>query len=297
MSIIFKQININTILSSLEKKNLAKKIGIDVGQTLTKIAFLEKESLILSIGATKNNFHQIKKLFETFRLNPNQINFTGGKAYELFKKYEKSYQSKLIDEFEANTKGLDIIFRYKINESLPPSLIVTIGTGTSFVLKNETIKHIGGTALGGGFFMGIIKILFNIDDYQQAIKLSKKGNRYNVDLRVKDIYNAQDDRVDFWFREFTASSLGKIDQDINLSSLKKEDVLNSLICMIGENIGSLASIYAKNYKCENLVYCGGFLINNKRLVTILKLICKMNGQRLIVVENSEFNGAIGALLS
>ncbi|MFX1235765.1 MAG: hypothetical protein ACFFBY_14630 [Promethearchaeota archaeon] len=296
MSIIFKQININTILSPLDKNNLAKKIGIDVGQSLTKIAFLEKESLILSIGATKNNFHQIMKLIETFKLNLNQINFTGGKAFDLFKKYENSYHCNLIDEFEANVKGLDITFRYKRNKPLPPSLIITIGTGTSFVLKNKTIKHIGGTALGGGFFMGIIKILFNIDDYQKAITLSKKGNRYNLDLRVKDIYNAQDDRVDIWFREFTASSLGKIDQDTNLSSLKREDVLNSLVCLIGENIGSLASIYAKNYNIGTLIYCGGFLINNNPLATILKMICKINRQRLLIVENSEFNGAIGALL-
>ncbi|MFX1497535.1 MAG: hypothetical protein ACFFBH_08415 [Promethearchaeota archaeon] len=296
MNIIFKQIKINTILSPSEKQDLSEKVGIDIGQSLTKIAFLEEETLVLSISDTRDDLGHILEFIETLRANNKYFNFTGGKAFKLFKKYENSYQCKLVDEFEANIKGLDFIFQSNKKKSLPSSLIITIGTGTSFILKNDTVKHIGGTALGGGFFMAIIRLLFNINNYQQAIDLAKKGNRYNVDLRVKDIYDAQDKRVDILFREFTASSLGKITKDINLNLLKKDDILNSLICLIGENIGSLASIYAKINKIGTLVFCGGFLINNTVLVKILKMICKINGLRLLIIENSEFNGAIGALL-
>jgi len=294
--IIFKRITLNTTISPSEQFSLSRKVGIDVGQSLTKFAFLEKNILVLLIGTTKNNFSQISETIETLKSSHEQFNFTGGRAFKIFKKYESFCHCKLINEFEANAKGIEFIFQNNRNKSLPPSLIVTIGTGTSLVLKNDEISHIGGSALGGGFFMGIAKLLFNIDDYQQAIKIAEKGNRYNVDLKVRDIYDSQDNRVDPLFMEFTASSLGKIDIDVDLNSIRNEDILNSLICLIGENIGSLASIHAKNNNIRTIVYCGGFLIDNKLLVTILKMICRINKQKPINLENSEFSGAIGALL-
>ncbi|MFX0032506.1 MAG: hypothetical protein ACFE8E_11735 [Candidatus Hodarchaeota archaeon] len=293
---IFKLSTLNITISLAEEFSLSRKVGIDIGQSLTKFAFLEKDTLVLLIGKTKNNFSQIFETIETLKSKFDQFNFTGGKAFKVFKKYENIYHCRLINEFEANVKGIEFIYQNDRSKSLPPSLIITIGTGTSMVLKNDEISHIGGSALGGGFFMGIAKVLYNIEDYQQAINIAKKGNRYNVDLKVKDIYDSQDSRVDPLFMEFTASSLGKIDIDVNLNSIRKEDILNSLLCLIGENIGSLASIQAKSNNLRTIVCCGGFLINNNLLITILKMICRINRQKLISLENSEFSGAIGALI-
>ena len=170
MVIIFKQITLNIIISPAEQFSLSRKVGIDIGQSLTKFAFLEKNALVLLIGKTKNNFSQISETVESLKSNYDQFNFTGGRAFKIFKKYENICHCKLINEFEANVKGIEFIFQNNRSKSLPPSLIVTIGTGTSIVLKNDEISHIGGSALGGGFFMGIAKLLFNIEEYQQEKK-------------------------------------------------------------------------------------------------------------------------------
>ncbi|MFW9946137.1 MAG: hypothetical protein ACFFDX_04840 [Candidatus Odinarchaeota archaeon] len=295
MVIIFNQNTAKVQISSFEKKYLSNKVGIDIGQTLTKIAYIDMDKMLLSIFPTKHSFDKITEVIELKKSDFEQINFTGGKAYNLFKSYKEQYQCKLIDEFEANIKGIEFLFQSNKKQPLPNFLMVMIGTGTSIVLKKEEFSHIGGTALGGGFFMGLSKLLFNIEDYQKAIEIAKKGNRYNVDLKVSDIYHPEDQRIDLLFREFTAASLGKIDLDFNMNNLKDQDFLNSTICMIGENIGTLANLMAENNDISNIIFCGGFLKDNRIARKILSLISKVHQKKATFLSNSEFCGAIGAL--
>ena len=283
-------------LSPSEQEKLTNKLGIDIGQSLTKIAYFRRGELLLSFFPTKEVFEQVSNLLKVREVNIKHINLTGGKAYEIFKRYNKKFHCQLIDEFKANYTGIEFIYQNYNNNPLPPSLIVTIGTGTSMILKKENVTHIGGTALGGGFFMGIAKLFFDIDNYQIAIGHAKKGNRYNVDLKVSDIYNSEDTRIDDIFREFTASSLGKIDSQTDRISIRSEDVLHSIISLIGENIGSIASTTAKIHDVKFIIYCGGFTIQNSMLNSILKIISKLNKLRPIFPKNSEYCGAIGALL-
>jgi len=266
--IIFKQSTAKIQVSSFEKKLLSKKVGIDIGQSLTKIACIDGDNMILSIFPTKQSFNKISEFFEIVKSDIEQINLTGGKAYNMFKKYEEQYHCKLIDEFEANIKGVEFLFQSNENQPLPHSLIVTIGTGTSVVLKKEDFSHVGGTAL----------------------------NRYNVDLKVGDIYAPEDQRIDLLFREFTAASLGKIDLNFDLNNLKREDFIKSIICMIGENIGTMAYLMADYNDISNIVFCGGFLKDNKIARKNLALISKVHKKKAIFLNNSEFCGAIGALI-
>ena len=270
-------------------------IGVDMGQTLSKLAYLEKNELKLSYFPTQTDLASIEKTIEMKIGQFKRINFTGGKSFNLFQTYSKSKETNIINEFEANVKGIEIMHLLEKKKVLPPSLIVTIGTGTSLVSKRDTHEHLGGTAMGGGFFMGIIKTLFNINNFQEAMGLAKNGNRYDVDLKVSDIYAPKDDRVDLLFREFTAASLGKIDLNYDMKMLKKEDVINSLISMIGENIGTIANLMADKNKISSIVFCGGFLKENKIARKILSLMCRVNQKKAIFLKNSEFSAAIGAL--
>lgn len=274
----------------------ADTIGVDMGQTLSKIAYLNGDKLQLSYFLTQTDLTSLKIALESNVKQFKKINFTGGKSFNLYRNYSKTVETKLINEFEANVKGIEILYLLEKKKELSPSLIVTIGTGTSMISKKDSIEHLGGTAMGGGFFMGLIRILFNSDNFQEALNLAKKGNRYNVDLKVSDIYAPEDDRVDLLFREFTAASLGKIDLSFTMNNLKKEDFINSIICMIGENIGTMANLMADNNDILSIVFCGGFLKENRLAKKILSLICKINKKKAIFLNNSEFCAAIGALL-
>ena len=283
---------------NIEKSNVIlpeDTIGVDMGQTLSKLAYLEKNKLMLSYFPTQTDLASIEKTIEKKIGQFKKINFTGGKSFNLFQTYSKSIETNLINEFKANVNGIELLHLLEKKKVLPTSLIVTIGTGTSLVSKRDTHEHLGGTAMGGGFFMGIIKTLFNINNFQEAMGLAKNGNRYDVDLKVSDIYAPKDDRVDLLFREFTAASLGKIDLNYDMKMLKKEDVINSLISMIGENIGTIANLMADKNKISSIVFCGGFLKENKIAIKILSLMCRVNQKKAIFLKNSEFSAAIGAL--
>ncbi|MFX1573135.1 MAG: hypothetical protein ACFFB0_10335 [Promethearchaeota archaeon] len=270
-------------------------VGVDVGQSLSKLAYVKDNELYLSINPTQNSSLKIREFLESIKNMYSNLNFTGGKSYGLYQQYSGDFNTRLLNEFEANVKGVEIFYLLEKKKTIPDSLVVSIGTGTSIVLKTDIVDHLGGTAMGGGFFMGLIKALFNINDFQEAIDLAKEGNRYNIDLKVSDIYSPEDNRIDLIFREFTAASLGKIDLNFNINNLKKEDFINSIICMIGENIGTIANLMAVNNSVSNIVFCGGFLRENRVLTKILSLICRVNKNKAIFLKNSEFSAALGAL--
>ncbi|MFX1279637.1 MAG: hypothetical protein ACFFA3_09480 [Promethearchaeota archaeon] len=286
-------VNINT--DDLKIAIPSDTIGVDMGHSLSKIVFFRGSEMVFTNYSTHEELSLIEEFLESKTAAHKKVNFTGGKSFKLFQTYKTKLKSQLLNEFEANVKGVEILYLLEKKNEFPPSLIVTIGTGTSMVSTNEKIEHLGGTALGGGFFMGMIKVLFNVYDFKEAINLAKRGNRYDVDLKVSDIYDPQDNRVNMIFREFTAASLGKIDLNYNINNLKKESFITSLICMIGENIGTIANLMADANKISNIVFCGGFLKENKIVKSILSLLCGVNRKKAVFLKNSEYSAAIGAL--
>ncbi|MFX0074364.1 MAG: hypothetical protein ACFE96_02905 [Candidatus Hermodarchaeota archaeon] len=285
-------------ISELQGKIPPETVGIDIGQSLTKFAYLSENELQLKVMQTSNDYSKIIEFIENNKELYERVNFTGGKAYTLYKQYSNELKTSLISEFDANIKGIEFLHECVKNRDMPPSLVVTLGTGTSIVLKTDCINHLGGSAMGGGFFMGLIRLLFKetISDFLEAINLAKEGNRYQVDLKVGDIYNIEDTRVDKLFREFTAATLGKINETIDLNTTKKEDIIISLISTIGENIGTIATLMAENHEVKHIFFCGGFLIENKPIKQVLSLICKIKGIKPIFLDNSVYAGAIGSLI-
>lgn len=283
-------------LDQLNDQIPSDTIGIDLGYSLAKIAYKEENDLILVLLPNDNNFEIVNNFLKEKEVYFNKFKFTGGKAFEIYKTFSKRIDASIIDEFYANTKGIEFLFLLEKKKEIPHVLIVSIGTGTSIVLKKDTINRLVGSALGGGFFMGLIKILFDINSFEEAITIAKRGNRFNIDLKVSDIYSSEDSRIDSIFKEFNAASLGKIDKKVK-NVVKKEDVLNSLICLIGENIGLIANLTADAHNVNDIIFCGGFLKENKIIVNLLSLICMYYKKKGIFLKNSIYCGAIGVLLS
>jgi len=272
-------------------------IGIDIGQTLTKCAYLKNDEILLLIKPTNDTITDIIKEIKSSKVDINAIHFTGGKAYNIYKDYEKEYESIILDEFEANINGMNFLYKLRKKKDFLNSLVVSIGTGTSIVLKRKYIQHLGGSAMGGGMFMAIIKLLYNLDDYNTIMDLANKGDRYNVDLKVSDIYAEEDARIKDYFRAFTAASLGKIYASSDIAVLRKEDVVTSFLGIIGENIGLIATLFAEIHNVPEIIFCGSLLMNNKILKNLLTLMTKSKKKDAIFLKNSEFAGALGALVS
>ncbi|MHA1723480.1 MAG: hypothetical protein ACTSYC_06710 [Promethearchaeota archaeon] len=282
----------------MELKIPSSIAGIDMGQSLIKIDSREKDEIVLYTLATEQYSNKLEDFLEKNKHLYSHLNLTGGKCYDLLMKFQQSIPITLLKEFDANLKGIEFLHKLYKKKRHNKSLLTCLGTGTSIVLQeNGESHHLGGSALGGGFFMGMVNLLYDITDFTMAVQSSAKGNRYNVDLKVSDIYDRRDDRIDLIFREFTAASLGKIPTLIKKENVHQEDVIASLTCMIAENIGSLAAQYAECHNVKNIVFLGGLLENNKLLKNTLSLLCKIYNKKAIFLKNSLHTGALGALFS
>jgi type II pantothenate kinase len=265
--------------------------GIDIGFTLTKFAFFDGKDLILELKPTVLAEKDIENKCNELLEKRFKLNLTGGGSFKLYNLIREKGHVTLCKEFVANALGCKGLIDFQEGSVTPGPIVVSIGTGTSVVLGYDEIRHLGGTALGGAYFMGLIKALFNITDYNEALSLAKSGNRFNVDLKVADIYDKDDDRVDPLFREMTAASYGKL-----AANAKKEDFIQSLLWMLGENIGTISCLFANSEKVSSIIFCGGFLRDNRILKRVLKMICRFHKKHVSFLKYPEFMGAVGAMI-
>lgn len=71
-----------------------------------------------------------------------------------------------------------------------PYLFVNVGSGVSIVkvIGHGKFERISGSALGGGTFWGLARLLLNCKTFDDVIALTNRGNHRGVDMLVGDIY-------------------------------------------------------------------------------------------------------------
>jgi pantothenate kinase len=107
----------------------------------------------------------------------------------------------------------------------------------------SSYERVSGTMIGGGTLLGLANLLTGINNFDNILELSKKGDYSKVDMLVKDIYG-DNSPLKGLSGDLLASSFAKVayDHDIDTRNntekkYSKEDVLNSLVFMISFNIG------------------------------------------------------------
>ncbi|VDP01845.1 unnamed protein product [Soboliphyme baturini] len=129
----------------------------------------------------------------------------------------------------------------------PRFLVVNIGSGVSVLAVDgpDKFRRVTGTSLGGGMFFGLCCLLTGCETFEEAIKLSQKGDNLKVDKLVRDIYggdyslfNLKGDTV--------ASSFGNMIHPDKRATATKEDLARSALVTVTSNITSIAYMCAKN---------------------------------------------------
>lgn len=79
-----------------------------------------------------------------------------------------------------------------------PYLLVTIGTGVSILRVDGPRKHerISGSTIGGGTYWGLIRLLTDLEDFEDVMKLAERGDPSKVDMMVGDIYGENSDALE-----------------------------------------------------------------------------------------------------
>jgi len=271
---------------------MVQAIGIDVGGTLTKVAFFDQNHQLNLLHFPSSDLHIVSEWITSYKEDI-QIGLTGGRAEQL-KTFLRSHENlHYLVEFDATIAGVNYQLK-KDNHQFTEAVITNIGTGTSIhSLKGLEHERIAGTGIGGGTLLGMSALMTGIHEFEEIVQLSEAGSRSGVDMLVSDIYFGNKTPID---GGLTASNFG----DAGLRPLmerSKEDVLATVQGLVGEVISTLSIQCAFAEEVEHIVYIGSTLAHNEPLQKIIGNYTKRKNRIPVFLSDNGYSGAIGALLS
>jgi type II pantothenate kinase len=190
------------------------------------------------------------------------------------------------------------------HSSTYPYMLVTLGTGVSVLRVDGPRKHerVSGSTIGGGTYWGLIRLLTDVEGFEDVIKLAERGDPSKVDMMVGDIYGKNSDALDKIGlpSNLVASSFGKlVAKNDPAAGVKQEDLARALLLMVTNNIGQVAYLNAKLHKTHRIYFAGNFLrhnqISQQRLAYAIDYWSKGEMEALFL-EHEGYFGALGAFL-
>jgi type II pantothenate kinase len=263
------------------------KAGIDAGGSLIKIAFQEKSKMHYK----KYAIDELNQAIMWLKMvAPNVfVTLTGGKANWIKRNYFPDGVN--IPEFQATCDGARFFLVEEGKKIDNPFLVVNIGTGTSWhLVDGEKYERILGSGIGGGTFTGLGSLLTTSKGYEKFTVLANTGEKGNVDLLVKDIYETDEPPID---GNLTAANFAK---GIKVKH-SEADRMAAVTNMIAETIVLLTWQAASIHQTKEVVFIGSALIGNPSLRMGLESFNNKLGLSSTFLQNGEYCGAVGAYLS
>ena len=258
------------------------RAGVDLGGSLTKIVHGGDPFQFAAFPS--NDLGAIVAYLKAHQLT--HLVLTGGGSVKQRAAFA-DFHVETADEFESSVRGANYLLEQQGGAMFPYAL-VSIGTGTSISKVDQTGgQRVTGTAIGGGTLLGLGALVTGEDEYIKIIDKAAMGDRSGVDVLVRDIYGGD---LPGLSGDVTASNFGKA------ASRKPEDLGRALLQMVGEVLAVISSLAADKVGAQEVLYIGASLRNNPILTEVLESITRFMGQRPRFVQNSEYAGAIGALL-
>lgn len=272
-------------------------IGIDVGGSTTKIVGFRKgdgasELITPFLVRATDPITSIYGAFGRFTsqngLSLSEIDkvmVTGVGATHMQQPiYDLKCQS--VPEFSA--VGLGGLYLSGLDEAI----IVSMGTGTAIVHAkregmNTKIDYLGGTGVGGGTLLGLVRKMTGVETIEHIEELCKDGDLNNIDLRVKDISkNAKYTGVN---EDLTAANFGKV-SDMATNA----DLALGVANMVAETVAMMSVFAARGRGVKDVVVIGN-LTNIEAVREVFAGLTSF-GINFVIPENSSFGTVIGAAL-
>lgn len=262
-------------------------LGIDLGISTTKFALIDSngEAFFHQMKPEPMTIEKLEWYIETMmlfgRYKIDSIAVTGAGAKKIG---DTLYKRPVIhvDEFEANSLSAQ---KFIDKERF---IVVSIGTGTSFVLaENGTYTHIGGSALGGGTLQGMMNLLMPGMEFFEFRMLAKEGNLSNIDLQIKDVSPVELPNLPM---DTTAANFGKVKEEP-----EKADLAAGLINLVLQNVGVMANLAGKGRGIDTFCFIGLMctLPQNRDIFHRLEQLYDI---QILVPEHPETFTALGAAL-
>lgn len=264
-------------------------IGIDIGGSTTKIAGFNNNQIFSPLLVKANDpiaslygaFGKFLSLNKLDLSNIERIMITGaGSSFVKDKIY--GIPTGKVDEFRAIGTGGLFLGR------LEKAIVVSMGTGTAFVMADGTIvEHMGGSGVGGGTLLGLSYKMLNVRNFEDLIETANTGNLSNIDLSIGDITQ---DILPGLPPEITASNFGKIS---DLAS--KSDTALGIINLVFQTIGMLSIFATRIHKINDVILTGN-LVNVPQSHDIFELLSRLHGVNFHIPDKAEYATAAGAAI-
>jgi type II pantothenate kinase len=268
-----------------------RAVGIDLGATLAKITSRDLAGQLHFETLPAEETDRLKLRIES--LEPEQVGLTGGGASRLAEMLE--IPSRRHDEFASWGAGARQLLEAEAWTGDTPSLLISLGTGTSVMLMDgDSTVRIGGTAIGGGTILGLGSALLGINDFDEICALAQQGDRTHVDLMVSDIYRPGEISLP---DNLTAASFGKLGLLSDTPGGKEpKNLAAAILGLVGENVGLICGGLSYVSQAEQIVFGGSTLRGNPFLRDVLAARTHDMGRKPVFLPHCEFGGATGALI-
>jgi len=194
-----------------------------------------------------------------------------------------------------------------------PFLLCNVGTGVSIlhVESERSYTRVSGTAIGGGTFMGLTRLLTQARRFEEALDVAGSGDARRVDMLVSDIYGTDTGRSGLNLpgdltASFFAKNIESADDVDPRAQVQDDDICKALVVMIAQNVAQIAHLNARIHGAKRVFFTGNFLRNNdlalRTIVYTMQRWSQLDRQRgeepteAIFFRHEGYFGAIGAFL-
>ncbi len=194
-------------------------------------------------------------------------------------RYSFDYHYEVYDELES-------IAHLPLYYGNTNSLIVNIGTGTSFVhYYNNEIKHLMGSGIGGGTLIGLASRLLDTENIDIINELSKNGDISDINTTISDI---------------GYSNISWLDGTMTVSNFNKATNIQShiaagIISLVIEPIISITKSLMINQDYQTVFFTGSTLYFNlvRELIAKYSKMLNINSK---IIDKYEYGTLLGALV-
>ncbi|XP_026393977.1 pantothenate kinase 2-like isoform X2 [Papaver somniferum] len=248
----FETREINQCLDFIKFKQLHSQVGTNAENKQQGIAAKVK---VTGSGAHKFADLFLEKIGVTVEKEDEMDCLAVGANFLL-----KVFQNEAFTFIEGEKQSVDID-----ENDLFPYLLVNIGSGVSIhkVTGDGTSEAVDGSRIGGIACWGLGRLLTKCKSFNEIVDMSKYGNLKRIDLFVEDTFGDQKYVEKNAPPDMNIGSFGKaISENRTLEDCKAEDISLSLLEMISQNIGQIASLNARIYEIKRIFFGGSFIKDN-----------------------------------
>ena len=256
-------------------------IGIDRGASFTDLAVVRDRELVDCESLASRDWNVIDAALADLRKkHPSEhLAFCGAVAGMPPGIAEKAVH---VPEIEAIGLGGATL------AACPTCLVASLGTGSAMVHVDQgKVRHMGGTAVGGGTIKGLAKLICGSEDVHEVTRLALKGDAARMNLTIGDLGLAD---LSFLPADATVGNFAGIKSD------RIEDKAAGILSLVAETAGIVASLCALHAGCADSIVAVGKVAANQCIRHTLGRVGDLYRTRFLFTEHAGCATAYGAAI-